>query len=37
MAEGRIQEALDAYQQSLAIAKRLAELDKSNARLAAGG
>ena len=29
--QGELQEALDAYQQSLAIAKRLAELDKSNA------
>jgi tetratricopeptide (TPR) repeat protein len=30
-AQGKLQEALDAYQQSLAIAKRLAEQDKSNA------
>ena len=29
--QGKLQEALDAYQQSLAIAKRLAEQDKSNA------
>ena len=27
--QGKLQEALDAYQQSLAIAKRLAEQDKS--------
>ncbi len=30
VAQGRIQEALEAYQQDLAIAKRLAEQDKSN-------
>ena len=29
--QGKLQEALDAYQQGLAIAKRLAEQDKSNA------
>jgi tetratricopeptide (TPR) repeat protein len=31
VAQGKLQEALDAYQQGLAIAKRLAEEDKSNA------
>jgi tetratricopeptide (TPR) repeat protein len=30
VAQGKLQEALDAYQRSLAIAKRLAEQDKSN-------
>jgi tetratricopeptide (TPR) repeat protein len=30
MVQGKLQEALDAYQQSLAIAKRLAEQDKTN-------
>src|SRR6202051_1925348 len=29
-AQGKLQDALDAYQQELAIAKRLAEQDKSN-------
>src|SRR5260370_15863709 len=31
VAQGKLQDALDAYQQGLAIAKRLAEQDKSNA------
>ena len=30
VAQGKLQEALDAYQQDLAIAKRLAEQDQSN-------
>jgi eukaryotic-like serine/threonine-protein kinase len=32
VAQGKLQDALDGYQQSLTIAKRLAEQDKSNAR-----
>jgi eukaryotic-like serine/threonine-protein kinase len=31
-AQGKLQEALDAYQEGLTIAKRLADQDKSNAR-----